>query len=91
MSQRSLGILIGFDPASASSRMNHYEKGRHVPDIDTLRRMADELEVPLNYFFCDDQNTAELALLISKMTEAEQVSLIERLKESLKINDDGQS
>lgn len=52
--------------------MNHYEKGRHVPDIDTLRRMADELEVPLNYFFCDDQNTAELALLISKMTEAEQ-------------------
>ncbi|ENB7489666.1 helix-turn-helix transcriptional regulator [Citrobacter koseri] len=91
LSQRSLGILIGFDPASASSRMNHYEKGRHVPDIDTLRRMADELEVPLNYFFCDDQNTAELALLISKMTEAEQVSLIERLKESLKINDDGQS
>lgn len=71
--------------------MNHYEKGRHVPDIDTLRRMADELEVPLNYFFCNDQNTAELALLISKMTEAEQVSLIERLKESLKINDDGQS
>ena len=23
--------------------MNHYEKGRHVPDIDTLRRMAAEL------------------------------------------------
>ena len=42
--------------------MNHYEKGRHVPDIDTLRRMAAELNVPLNYFFCDDQTTAELAL-----------------------------
>ncbi|EPY4637283.1 helix-turn-helix domain-containing protein, partial [Klebsiella pneumoniae] len=37
LSQRSLGLLVGFDPASASSRMNHYEKGRHVPDIDTLR------------------------------------------------------
>ncbi|MDA6593724.1 helix-turn-helix transcriptional regulator, partial [Escherichia coli] len=37
VSQRSLGLLVGFDPASASSRMNHYEKGRHVPDIDTLR------------------------------------------------------
>lgn len=51
LSQRSLGLLVGFDPASASSRMNHYEKGRHVPDIDTLRRMAAELNVPLNYFF----------------------------------------
>ena len=71
LSQRSLGLLVGFDPASASSRMNHYEKGRHVPDIDTLRRMAAELNVPLNYFFCDDQTTAELALLISRMTDEE--------------------
>ena len=73
-------ILVGFDPASASSRMNHYEKGRHVPDIDTLRRMAAELNVPLNYFFCDDQTTAELALLISRMTEEERSNLIEALK-----------
>ncbi|PKA29245.1 XRE family transcriptional regulator [Cedecea lapagei] len=91
LSQRTLGILVGFDPASASSRMNHYEKGRHVPDIDTLRRMADELNVPLNYFFCDDQKTAELALLISKMTESEQSSLIELLKESLIMNNNGKS
>nr|WP_315298762.1 helix-turn-helix transcriptional regulator [Raoultella terrigena] len=42
---------MGFDPSSASSRMNQYEKGRHVPDIDTVRRMAAELNVPLNYFF----------------------------------------
>ena len=80
LSQRSLGLLVGFDPASASSRMNHYEKGRHVPDIDTLRRMAAELNVPLNYFFCDDQTTAELALLISRMTEEERSNLIEALK-----------
>jgi transcriptional regulator with XRE-family HTH domain len=84
LSQRSLGLLVGFDPASASSRMNHYEKGRHrhVPDIDTLRRMAAELNVPLNYFFCDDQTTAELALLISRMTEEERSNLIEALKTS---------
>ena len=62
--------------------MNHYEKGRHVPDIDTLRRMAAELNVPLNYFFCNDQTTAELALLISRMTEEERSSLIEALKTS---------
>lgn len=82
LSQRALGILVGFDPSSASSRMNHYEKGRHVPDIDTLRRMAAELNVPLNYFFCDDQTTAELALLISRMTEEERNNLIEALNRS---------
>lgn len=82
ISQRSLGILVGFDPSSASSRMNHYEKGRHVPDIDTLRRIAAELNVPLNYFFCDDQTTAELALLISQMTDEERANLIETLKTS---------
>ncbi|EFZ72561.1 transcriptional regulator, XRE family [Escherichia coli RN587/1] len=42
--------------------------------------MAAELNVPLNYFFCDDQTTAELALLISRMTEEERSSLIEALK-----------
>lgn len=60
--------------------MNHYEKGRHVPDIDTLRRMAEELGVPLNYFFCDDNVTAELALLISRMTDNERRQLMDKLK-----------
>ncbi|WP_416308825.1 helix-turn-helix domain-containing protein [Raoultella sp. T31] len=78
--------MVGFDPASASSRMNHYEKGRHVPDIDTLRRIAAELNVPLNYFFCDDQTTAELALIISRMTDEERTKLVEALKLSSRIN-----
>ena len=82
LSQRALGILVGFDHASASSRMNHYEKGRHVPDIDTLRRIASELNVPLNYFFCDDKVTAELALLISKMSDEERNQLIELINKS---------
>lgn len=82
LSQRTLGILVGFDHASASSRMNHYEKGRHVPDIDTLRRIASELNVPLNYFFCDDKVTAELALLISKMSNEERNQLIEFINKS---------
>jgi len=27
------------------------ETGRHMPDIDTLKKMAKELNVPVNYFF----------------------------------------
>ncbi len=62
--------------------MNHYEKGRHIPDIDTLKRMADELGVPINYFFCETETTAELARLIANMTEEEQAELITNLKKN---------
>ena len=82
LSQRALGILVGFDHASASSRMNHYEKGRHVPDIVTLRRIATELNVPLNDYFCNDEVTAELSLLISKMSDNDRFQLIEFIKKS---------
>ena len=39
------------DDSSASGRMNHYERGRHVPDIDTMRKLANVLGKPLSYFF----------------------------------------
>ncbi|QFI39927.1 helix-turn-helix transcriptional regulator [Moritella marina ATCC 15381] len=79
ITQKDLGIKIGMEPSSASGRMNHYEKGRHTPDITALQRMADELGVPLNYFFCEDDSAAELACLIDKMSEGEKELLISKL------------
>jgi len=75
------------DESSASGRMNHYEKGRHVPDVETLRKIAAELNVPLNYFFCEDELSAELACLISKLDEESKKSLISELIKA-KGNDD---
>lgn len=82
LSQRGLGIRVGFDPGSASSRMNHYEKGRHAPDIETLQRLADELNVPLNYFFCTDDISAELACLIGRMDTRQKTQLLQLLRKS---------
>lgn len=79
MTQKELGIRIGMDQSSASSRMNHYEKDRHTPDIQTLQRMADELGVPLNYFFCENTESAELACLISNLSIEEKKKLIKQL------------
>lgn len=76
MTQKELGIRIGMDQSSASSRMNHYEKDRHTPDIQTLQRMADELKVPLNYLFCDSAESAELACLIDCLSTEEKQRLI---------------
>lgn len=81
MTQKELGIRIGMDQSSASSRMNHYEKDRHTPDIQTLQRMADELGVPLNYLFCENSESAELACLINNLSTEEKKKLIEKLSE----------
>ncbi|HDI3133426.1 TPA: helix-turn-helix transcriptional regulator [Vibrio cholerae] len=79
ITQKDLGIRIGMEPSSASGRMNHYEKGRHVPDLGTLERMAEELNVPLNYFFCRNELSAELACVIDKMSDEEKAALLEKL------------
>lgn len=62
--------------------MNHYEKGRHAPDIETLQRLAGELNVPLNYFFCADDVSAELACLIGRMDTEQRAQLLNFLKEN---------
>ncbi|TVU69110.1 helix-turn-helix transcriptional regulator [Pseudoalteromonas distincta] len=82
ITQKQLGILIGMDENSASGRMNHYEKGRHIPDIATLKKIADELNVPLNYFFCEDEATAELVIEIAKLDTEKKLELIKELKGS---------
>ena len=80
ISQKDLGINIGIDPSSASGRMNHYETGRHMPDIETLKKMAIELNVPVNYFFCETEDSATLACLIDKLNDEEKRRLIASLE-----------
>lgn len=65
------------DESSASPRMNQYEKGKHTPDIGTLKALADELGVPLNYFFCEDEVSAELAVNLNKLSEMDKQKVLE--------------
>jgi transcriptional regulator with XRE-family HTH domain len=61
ISQRQLGIQAGIDDFSASARINQYERGKHMPDLQTLTRLAAVLGVPVPFFYCED---AELAAVI---------------------------
>lgn len=76
LSQKALGVRIGMDESSASPRMNQYEKGKHTPDISTLKALADELGVPLSYFFCEDEVSAELAINLSKLSNDEREKVL---------------
>jgi transcriptional regulator with XRE-family HTH domain len=77
LSQKALGVRIGMDESSASPRMNQYEKGKHTPDIGTLKALADELGVPLSYFFCEDKISAELAMNLNKLSETDKQKVLE--------------
>ncbi|WP_310736826.1 helix-turn-helix transcriptional regulator [Pseudoalteromonas sp. SG43-3] len=81
ISQKELGVNIGMDPSSASGRMNHYETGRHMPDLATLKKLASELNVPVNYFFCESEESATLACLIEKLDEEGKRKLIKLLEQ----------
>ncbi|WP_227728561.1 helix-turn-helix domain-containing protein [Yersinia proxima] len=82
LSQKDLGIKVGMDESSASGRMNHYEKGRHLPDVDMLKKLGAQLGVPLSYFFCEDELTAELVCLFQDLDEQSKLYFIEKLRKN---------
>ncbi|MGY2257791.1 helix-turn-helix domain-containing protein [Pseudomonas sp. SDO55104_S430] len=60
LSQERLGIEAGIEPASASARMNQYEKGVHQPGEGVVQQIAAVLDLPMAYFYCEDDDTAHL-------------------------------
>ncbi len=60
ISQRNLGIKAGLDDFVASTRINRYETGVHQPDLQILQRIADVFDVPVAYFFAEDDELAEM-------------------------------
>ncbi len=60
ISQERLGIDAGIEPASASARMNQYEKGVHQPGESIVKQIAAVLNLPTAYFYCEDDETAHL-------------------------------
>lgn len=64
LSQKALGIAAGINEASASPRVNQYERAKHVPDLLTLTHLAAVLAVPVPYFYAEDKELAELLLLV---------------------------
>ena len=60
--------------------MNHYEKGRHSPDYKTLSRIADELGVPVAFFFCESDITADIVCLLDGISERQRKELLGKLQ-----------
>lgn len=72
LTQEQLGIAIGLDEFVASSRINRYEKGVHLPDLVTLNHIAQVLNVPPAYFFSDD-GLAEIILNFNRIENNDKI------------------
>ncbi|WP_171965865.1 helix-turn-helix transcriptional regulator [Cronobacter sakazakii] len=59
LSQQKLGILAGIEEATASARMNQYERGIHTPDFALACRLAEVLKIPACYFYTVEDDLAE--------------------------------
>lgn len=57
--QDKLGVMIGLDEGSSSARLSRYETGIHEPPFATALNLAEVLEVPAAYFYCEDDRLAE--------------------------------
>ena len=66
LSQKKLGILAGIDEFSASARINQYERGKHIPDLRTVERIAKVLEVPSAYFYAVEDDLAAWILTFAE-------------------------
>jgi transcriptional regulator with XRE-family HTH domain len=76
LSQRELGIRAGIDPSVASSRINQYERQKHQPAFEIVRRLAQVLRKPAAYFYAADESLAELIGLYGQLTVPGRASLL---------------
>lgn len=80
LSQRDLGIKAGLDPFVASTRINRYEKGIHEPDMATMARLAEALNVPTAYLVAEDERLARMILAFEQLSAAEKDQLLKTLE-----------
>lgn len=70
LSQKELGIAAGIDPSVASTRVNRYEVGVHKADYNIAVQLAQVLNVPVAYLYCDDDDLATVLIALHRANAA---------------------
>lgn len=77
MSQESLGSSIGLDESCSRTRISRYESGLHEPKIATALLIANKLNIPLAYLYCEKNSLAELLLEMDSTSKDKTKMVIE--------------
>lgn len=73
--QDRLGVLIGLDEGCSSARISRYETGIHQPPFEVAEKLAGVVGVPTAYFYCADDQVAEVLLDLAELPETELASI----------------
>jgi transcriptional regulator with XRE-family HTH domain len=80
ISQYALGVAAGIDEMSASPRVNQYEKGKHAPDFQMVKRLAAVLQVPAAFLYTEDDDLAEALVILGSLPLDARKRLVEALR-----------
>ncbi len=69
IAQDRLGVLVGLEESSSSARMSRYENGVHEPTISFVEKLAAHFNVPVAYFYCEDDQLAEVVASFPLLSE----------------------
>lgn len=83
LSQARLGVLAGIDEASASARMNQYERDKHTPDWLTVQRLAAVLGVSVAYLYSEDDTEAAMLLAFYSLPMEAREELVNAIRKRL--------
>jgi transcriptional regulator with XRE-family HTH domain len=83
-SQEKVGVLIGIDESSSRARISRYELGIHEPAVATARLIANALDVPLPYLYCEDEAVAQLLFALHQLPADQRTKRANQLLEKVK-------
>lgn len=77
---------MGVDDSNTTAlRISRYERGMHKPDLETIEKLAELLDLPAAYFLAASDVVAEAILLLSQLDarrQKEALGLIKRLMDA---------
>ena len=80
VSQDRLGVLLGLDEGTASARMSRYENGVHEPPTGFVSKLAYHFGVPVAYFYCEDDELAEIVAAFSHLDRTRKTTLLSLIR-----------
>lgn len=83
LSQEKLGVCIGLDESCSRTRISRYETGAHEPALATSKLLAQALDIPLAYLYCEDDTMAEIIRLTNLLEAHNQTEVLSLLKKEL--------
>lgn len=69
------------DPNTVAPRISRYERGMHKPDLATIERLAELLDLPAAYFLAASDTMAEAILVLSQLDARKQKEALALLKQ----------